>query len=251
MEKPMAEETSPQLRALQAFSEVVAHTTDLEAVYQAAHRAVAEAVGEPVSVLIAQYDPGAKLISIPFAHDGQQSHSLLPYPLQEDVISTLICTRQPVLQGEPGSDGPEETQTITHLWFPDKLAQSLLGVPMLVADEPVGAVLLQDFEQAHRFRQSDMQWLAILAGQLATRLQAADVVEHTRQQLQYSRLLFEITSKIHRSADMKTILAVTATELGKVFSARRTHIEVDVESLLAPQEPDPASLPADPIAPAG
>jgi GAF domain-containing protein len=52
------------------------------------------------------------------------------------------------------------------------------------------------------------------------------LLEQIRSQAERERVLYEITSKIRRSTDMQSILAITASEITKAVGARRTHIEI-------------------------
>jgi len=55
----------------------------------------------------------------------------------------------------------------------------------------------------------------------------ARLLDQIRRQAERERLLYEVTSKIRRSADVQTILATTASELTKAIGARHARIKID------------------------
>jgi len=61
---------------------------------------------------------------------------------------------------------------------------------------------------------------------LAAIVANARLLEQIRSQAERERVLYEITSKIRRSTDMQSILAITASEITKAVGARRTQIEI-------------------------
>ena len=71
--------------------------------------------------------------------------------------------------------------------------------------------------------------LGTLAGSLAAIIANTRLVEQIREQAERERLLHEITSKIRRSTDMKTILSTTIDEISRVTGSRRTQISIGVE----------------------
>ncbi len=108
--------------------------------------------------------------------------------------------------------------------------RSELAVPLIYRNEVLG-VLNVESEQPNAYTENDEEMLGTLAGSLAAIIANARLLEQIRQQAERERLLYEITSRIRRSTDMKTILATTASELTKAVGARRTQIRVG----LAPQ----------------
>jgi len=108
--------------------------------------------------------------------------------------------------------------------------RSELAVPLIYRNEVLG-VLNVESEQPNAYTENDEEMLGTLAGSLAAIIANARLLEQIRQQAERERLLYEITSRIRRSTDMKTILATTASELTKAVGAKRTQIRVG----LAPQ----------------
>ena len=107
--------------------------------------------------------------------------------------------------------------------------RSELAVPLMYRNEILG-VLNVESEQVAAYNENDEEMLGTLGGSLAAIIANARLVEQVRNQAEYSRLIYEITSKIRRSTDMQTILTTTASELTKAVGARYAKIEIAPEN---------------------
>ena len=97
-------------------------------------------------------------------------------------------------------------------------------------------------EQVAAYTKNDEEMLGTLAGSLAAIIANTRLVEQIRKQADRERLLHEITSKIRRSTDMKTILSTTIDEINRATGARRTQISVGVEkSKVASSSEEPSA----------
>ncbi len=106
--------------------------------------------------------------------------------------------------------------------------RSELAVPLIFQNDVLG-VLNVESEQISAYTKNDEEMLGTLAGSLAAIIANTRLVEQIRKQAERERLLHEITSKIRRSTDMKTILSTTINEINRATGARRTQISVGVE----------------------
>jgi GAF domain-containing protein len=106
--------------------------------------------------------------------------------------------------------------------------RSELAIPLLYRSELLG-VLNVESDKVAAYSESDEELLGTLGGSLAAIIANARLLDQIRRQVDRERLLYEITSKIRRSSDMHTIMSTTATELSRVFGARRAEIKINVE----------------------
>ncbi len=72
--------------------------------------------------------------------------------------------------------------------------------------------------------------LGTLGGSLAAIIANARLLEQIRAQAERERAIYEITSKIRRSANMEAILSTTVGELTKAVGARHASIKVALRS---------------------
>ena len=231
-QRPMAE-----LEAFNFISQLVAGHTDLEKLYPVIHKAISQILGQ-VDLIIALYEPRKQTIHIPYLYEHPNLLSVESFPLGEGLTSILIRTRQPLLLTQDAENQARRMGAIM-LGKPPK---SWLGVPLLVAEEPIGALVVQDLEQEFRFSEDDLRLLTSLGAQIAMAIYNAQLIEQSRRVARRERSLHEVTSKIRSSTDMKTILATTATELGRALGVQSAMIEVGLNRVAdiqaGDQEPD-------------
>jgi GAF domain-containing protein len=109
--------------------------------------------------------------------------------------------------------------------------RSELAIPLSYRGELLG-VLNVESDQTGAYSENDEELLGTLGGSLAAIMANARLLEQIRRQVDNDRLLFDITSKIRRSTDMRTIMATTTSELSKAFGARRAQIKFDLKDEL-------------------
>lgn len=215
-QRPMAE-----LEAFNFISQAVSGQTDLKSLYTTIHKAIAQIVGQ-VDLMIADFDPASETIRIPYLYEHPDLLSVDPFPLGEGLTSILIHTRQPLLlSGDVESQARDLGAKIM-----GGIPKSWLGVPLLIAEKPIGALVVQDLENAGRFTEEDQRMLSSLGSQIAVTIYNARLIEQSRRIAERERLLHEVTSKIRSTTDMKTILATTATEIGRALNLQRARMEV-------------------------
>ncbi len=213
------------LQTLSSISQAVSIETDIEGLYQVVHREVNRLMGE-VDFLIATYDPTNNTIKIPYMYESGSFLTSEPFPLGEGLTSILINTRQSLLLVENTESRAKELGAKVL----GKPAKSWLGVPLLVAGEVIGALIVQDLEREMRFDEDDQRILSTLASQVAVAIRNTHLLENMNLQAEREKQLFQITSKIRAASDMQAILETTATELSKALKARRAEIKIGLEN---------------------
>ena len=211
-----------ELETISTVGHSIATETHLETLYQIIHRQIAQVMGE-VNFLIAHYNAETNNIEVPYMDEGGEITSMAPFPLGQGLTSIIIRTQQPLMIVE---DTVNRSRALGAIITDTGFAKSWLGVPLIVANEPIGAIVVQDLENEHRFDDDDMRLLVTLASQVAIAIRNARLLESTSERATRDRQLFDITSKIRRSPDVQAILKTTAKEISEVLGARRTHIKI-------------------------
>lgn len=103
--------------------------------------------------------------------------------------------------------------------------RSEMAIPLLYRSELLG-VLNVESEQLAAYAENDEELLGTLGGSLAAIIANARLLEQIRAQAERERILFEISDKIRRTTDMKTILATTASELTRALGASSARIKL-------------------------
>ena len=210
-----------ELQTLDAVSQAVSAATDLNRLFHILHQQLDQVMGT-VEFYVALFDAKTQTVHIPYRTEGDENAHASSFPLGEGLTSSLIRSGQPLLlstESEIKKKASDSKEIVA-------LPRSWLGVPLMLSGQAVGALIIQDSQKEMRFNLDDQRLLNTLAGQVAVSIRNASLLENTRRQAERERQLFEITSKIRRSADIQTVLKTTVRELSTALGARRAHIAV-------------------------
>src|SRR3990172_4558862 len=187
-----------------------------------------------VDVSIGLYAPAADSVEYPFVAQADEISDRPALALGQELAAQVLRTRQPLLLSENVAQQAEALGARA----PNPPPASWLGVPLLAGDSALGLIIIQDPAQERRFSEDDIALLTTVASQVATAIQNDRLLGQTQRAARRERLIHEITSKVRRSTDIRSILDTTARELGRALNASRASVR------LGPAEP--TTLPAPP-----
>ena len=214
-----------ELQTINTVSQSISTETSLNQLFEIIHHQIIHTIGN-VNILVALYDSGSNMIEISYMDDGESHTGLPQFPLGQGLTSIVIRTRQPLMIVE---DTINRSRALGAMTIGNKPAKSWLGVPLLAGGDVIGALVIQDTEQEGRFDENDMRLLTTLAAQIAVAVRNTHLIETTQNKAERDRQLYEITSKIRRATDMRSVLKTTAEELGKTLGARKAEIKLAIE----------------------
>jgi len=99
-----------------------------------------------------------------------------------------------------------------------KPAKSWLGTPMVVADEVIGAIVVQDVENEFAFDDNDMRYLTTLSTQVAGTIYNTRLLEETRNRAIQLQTAAEIARDISGSLDLGELLNKAVTLIRERFN---------------------------------
>lgn len=220
------EKRTAELRALNAIAQATAVETDLPNLYNLIHVEITKVLGE-VNFMIALYHAGPDQIEIPYAYEEGEQLRIDPFPLGEGLTSIVIHTRQPLML-------VEDTLTKSYQLGAKVVgapAKSWLGVPLIVAGDIIGAIIVQDLEKDHRFDQDDQRLLSTLASQVAIAIHNVRLIEAARAHARRQQLQLDMTNRIRGSIDLDTILQNAVRELGLALGSSNAFIQIGFEDV--------------------
>lgn len=210
-----------ELEVVNRVSQAVSQMLRLDSLYRIVHRQINQVLGD-TDLIIALYDEGGDQIEIPYAAVGGEPLTQEASPLGEGPLGVVIRSRQPLLLSGEVDIGQSLVQSL-----PERLeVRSWLGVPMLLGEQILGAIAVQDTDREGRFTDDDAALLTTLASQIAAGIQNAKLLGQVQRAARRERLIHEITSKVRRSPDMKTILETATRELGRALNASRATAKI-------------------------
>jgi GAF domain-containing protein/HAMP domain-containing protein len=235
-----------ELEVVNRVGQAVTQLSNPDTLYRVIHNQVNQVVGN-TDFLIGLYEPQDDTLTTPYHSKGGELRPEGPLPLGQGLAALVIRSHQTILLGE----GLAEQAAQLGAEVEGDAPRSWLGVPMLVGEDMLGLIALSDDELAGRFTEDDAALLGTVAGQVATALQNARLLEQVRRTARRQQLIHEITSKIRRSADFETVLATAARELSRSLTAskvvaqlgRQPRPESETGSSARPPMPPPTPPP--------
>jgi GAF domain-containing protein len=210
-----------ELEVINRVSQAVSQHLRLDSLYRVVHAQINQVLGK-TDMYIGLYDAEAEEISFPYVSENNEVIKVDPIKLGDGLPALIIRTQQPLLLQEDTQRrvkalGSEADEIVARSW---------LGVPLLTGEDIIGVIVVQDFEEEHRFNDDDAALMSTIASQVATALQNAQLMDHIQRSARRERLIHEITSKVRRAPDMNTILETTARELNRAMNATSTSIQL-------------------------
>jgi PAS domain S-box-containing protein len=124
----------------------------------------------------------------------------------------------------------------------------LIETPILVGNKAVGAIAVSRPVSGPEISPRDVEVLRAVADQAAVALQNIRLLEETQRRAEQERQIYEITSKIRRSPDIRAILQTAVNELGQVLQVDRALVRLTIkpraERALRPAQVESPSQPA-------
>ena len=212
-----AERRLREFQTLARLTQSIGTAETAEDFYKVLHREIYQIFGE-IGIIVALYDPLRRQIEIPYAHEQGEETPLhiTPFPLGEGLLSRVLTSRRPLLIAENAEQRAKELGAK----IVGKPAKSWLGVPMLVGDQLIGALVLQDMERERRFGKEEEELVSAIAGAVALLLNKIRLINRTENIYERERLLFQINQQ-SQTADINTVLENAIKGLQRALHARR------------------------------
>jgi signal transduction histidine kinase/CheY-like chemotaxis protein len=144
---------------------------------------VQKSIGEMVdhrNLTIALYNSITQTISFPVNTLYAEVVALPEKSLDKSIVGYLLTEKHPLLLGEKIAQALQEHD----IEQPDPLPLSLLGIPMLAGERPVGAIVVQDFEHEKAYTNVDAELLSTIAAQATTALENTNLFQEITNALQ-------------------------------------------------------------------
>ena len=210
-----------ELEVINRVSQAVSQMLPQDTLFRIVRRQLIQAIGD-TDLKVCLFDPQEDHVTISYDTRREVPTQAITEPLGDDLASVVIRSRQPLLL----TDNPAQRAAMLGVSDFGEGIKSWLGVPMMLGDEILGALILEDYDQDNRFTEEDAALLATVASQVAAGIQNANLLDQVQRTARRERLIHEITSKIRRSPDMKSILKTSTRELGRALNAIRSTVSL-------------------------
>jgi GAF domain-containing protein len=191
-------------------SQEITGSLDLEQVYVATHRAVAELM-ECEAFLIALEDEDQEFITLAYAVDQDVRVDIGRKRLGDGLSGHVVATGQ-ALRVDDLSELPP---VVPHHFGGPALVRSLIAVPLRLGRNVFGMVSTQSYRPA-AFGPEDLQTLTVLANQAAVAIEQARLFAAEREQRQLAEVLRETGAILSASLELDAVLDRLLEQVARV-----------------------------------
>jgi GAF domain-containing protein len=228
-----------ELEVINRISQAVSQMLRLDTLYRIVHRQINQVLGD-TDLSVVLYDAANEQITTAYTSDDSYPTDQ-PAAMGDDLTAVVLRSRQPLLLAENLVQQAE----ILGVQELEIAARSWLGVPMLLGDQILGAIIIQDTSVENRFTEDDAALLSTIASQIAAGIQNTQLLDQVQRTARRERLIHEVTSKVRRSPDIRSILETTTRELGRALNAARSTVELGAGNGEAQRDAGSHDQPAD------
>ena len=190
-----------EVESLASINDLISSASDLQNFFRALLGKVQQIIGD-YNMIVALYEERSNTISVPFSYENKQISSIDSFPLGEGLTSILLRTRQPLLLIE----NVEEQAIELGAKVTGKPARSWMGAPMLVQNNPIGALIIQDLENEHAFDENDLKFFTTIAGQVAGVINNVRLLNESQRKAIQIETAAEIARDISGSLNLDELL---------------------------------------------
>ena len=209
------------------FDEIRRRTREIEVVYESVMKLTrelhpdllieylyqqVESMFELDAFILATYDNNSNKIQIEYAtelgvHQPQAEAMEIPIDEKNSLLSWIVRKKTPLMIGNVETESlPVQPQQR------GKIIRSWLGVPLLVGDRVVGALVVQSY-QAQAYNHDDQRLLEMLGNQAAIALENSRLFGDAQKRLSRLSSLREIDMAISGSVDLEITMEVLISQL--------------------------------------
>jgi GAF domain-containing protein len=208
----LRQERLREFESITSISQVVSKTSNLNSFYIDLHTQVRNIIGD-YPFVVALYQKETASIVVPYIYENGKVDSIEAYPLGAGLISILIRTLQPLLLVEDTEKQAEKLGAKIQ----GKPAKSWMGAPMIVQGEPRGALIVQDIDHEHAFRNENLPFLMALANQAGSIIYNARLLEESRQRAIQLETAAQIARDVSGSLNLDDLLKKAANFIRERF----------------------------------
>jgi GAF domain-containing protein/HAMP domain-containing protein len=210
-----------ELATLNRISQSVSQATDLQGLFEAVHEQTRNALGD-VDIVITLFDSNRDLLSFPYAYIRGETVNLDTITAGDSLYALVIRNAQPLLLEENVEEraaalGVQRPGIIPQAWVEKQLSsgirlsgvvpQSWLGVPLITANQVVGALVLLDTEKPNRFKDNDLRLMSTIATQIASTIRTSSLLQESERKAVQLQTAAEIARETIGLLDLDQLLS--------------------------------------------
>ncbi|MGH2619987.1 MAG: PAS domain S-box protein, partial [Anaerolineales bacterium] len=164
---------------------------------------------------------GSEIVGFAGHGDARELFMRLRLPLSdpETLGPRVIRERRPIFVNQAASSDLVNQPLIREFG-----AKAVLGMPLMVGDRAVGALMLMENEKPDRFSERDIQLAGVFGSHLAVAVENARLIEETQRRLKWETLLKEAIGVFTSTLEVQSVLNRLAEKLCQAVDATSAYI---------------------------
>jgi GAF domain-containing protein/HAMP domain-containing protein len=147
-------------------------------------------------------------------------------PLDNKVLSEVqqaLTKQRPVIWSGKGGDGQKETS-------------STLVVPIVLRDQPIGALGFKGKQGEHQWSTDDIALAEAVAEQLALAADNLRLLDATQRRASREQLVADLSEQMQRATDMEHLMRIAAEGMNSVLGSSRAFVRLGTVAELIKEE---------------
>jgi PAS domain S-box-containing protein len=204
-----------ELEIINSVGEALASQLDMQAVYDLVGDKI-RSIFDAQAVVISTYDRETNLQYFPYMIERGRRQHQEPIPaLERGFGAHILRTRQPLMINQEMERRRAEVSS--YAIGGGDLAQSYLGVPLVIAGEAKGVISLQNIDRENAFSETDLRLLTTLSSSMGVALENARLFAETNRRASEMSALTDIGREISSTLDLETVIDRIATRAREVL----------------------------------
>ena len=201
-----------ELSALNDLAQALASQLDLDRVLEEVYRGVSRLL-DTTNFYIALHDAERNVNIFPINVSASHiDREIVTLPADEGITGYIIRNRMSVLIMDNVSQWLEE-HGIASVGEP---ARSWLGVPMMIGDQVMGALVVQNYERPNAYGERERALLTAIANQAVIAIQNARLFQDTQRRAEELAVVNELTRTISQQMELVPILETVYQQIQRI-----------------------------------
>ena len=171
---------------------------------------------------IALLEKGHNRIEVKFEVSNGRRRTYVRSLSQESLVGYVMQTRTPFLV----KDHFENVYEAITGRKPHLIAQSWLGVPLILGDQALGAIVLQNIRTRRAYDRDDLNFLSTIADQAAVAISNARLFREAQERTTRLAVVNQITHEASLNLDVDKLFETITTQLKRVISFEKSSIAI-------------------------
>ena len=223
-----SQERADELSMINSISEVASSQLNTSELFNSVGTLMHEMFNAE-SVYFAMYDKVKSTISFPYFYSKDEGlYDVEPRAMENGGFTAQIIESKKslrlLLQQENGQDGIEVDGA--QVVGTGRLADSYVGVPMIVGREVVGVIGVSNYSEIRTYDEQDQRLLESLAGTIGVAVQNSRQFEEAQRRAERESLINTISQKIQSATTVESALQTAVSELGQALKLKKAVVEL-------------------------